>query len=179
MDPPSTFTKTHENLSESGSKSNKENDANSTIGVNKYAETIHKLNEEILQLNRKLKVYTSQGERQTTEINNLRKNVSSLEFKRHVMTSSKEWLESELDTVSRQLISITVSKKKVDKKLAEMEKSDVSLVETRSGSWVVEESNYKENQEPKAKKISRLTSQRAILARHRLKTSLALAAKQG
>ena len=95
------------------------------------------------------------------------------------MTSSKEWLESELDTVSRQLISITVSKKKVDKKLAEMEKSDVSLVETRSGSWALEESNYKENQEPKAKKASRLTSQRAILARHRLKTSLALAAKQG
>lgn len=149
---------------------------------------MHKLKEEILQLNRRLQVFTSQGERQTTEINKLRKFVSSLEFKLQVMTCTKDWLESELESVSRQHIGMTISKKKVDQKLVEMkeETSDTKqfkseIVENKSGdSWVLDESSDKENQESRAKKFSRLASQKAILARHRRKTSsLALAAKQG
>jgi hypothetical protein len=128
----------------------------------------------------------NQGERQTTEINSLRQTVGSLQLKLGVAHSTKDWLESELKRVSHQLIATTISKKKVDKKLFEMEQdtNEAKLYQMRdadkSDSCIMDTSSDKENENPKPKKFSRLASQKKILARHRRKTSLAVAAvKQG
>lgn len=168
--PSSTSAFMHENLSKPSDDSTKD-----SPGANNSIEIIPKLQEEILQLNRELQVSASQSEKQTTEINNLRKTVSSLEFKLQGMTCTKDWFKSELKNGSRQLIEMSLSKKKVDQKIVKMEQ------ETRydEKSWVSDESE-KENHEPRANRMRRLASQEAFLARYRHKTSsLALASKQG
>lgn len=150
--------------------------------------TFLKLEEQIVQLNRKLEVFTKQNERQTTEINTLRNKANTLEFKLDVTTATKDWLQSELDTVSRQLIGMSISKKVADKKLEEMEKemNDAKLhqneMDKQSATTTTLEdgSSDKENMvRPIASKWNRLASQKAVLARHRRKTSNALAAKHG
>lgn len=79
---------------------------------------VQELEEELVQLNRKLQVFTMQNERQTKEIAQLRTENATLHAKLGETNVIKDWFESELDTACRQLVAMSISKKKADTKLA-------------------------------------------------------------
>jgi len=138
----------------------------------------------VVQLNRKLEVFTNQNERQTTEIANLRRDNSSLCAKLDEAIEVKRSLESELDTTRFQLVGMIIAKKKADQELAmRQEKGDTANLQTGANEHAgkifdrpVEDCDDKENTKPKAAKRSLLKSKKVALARRHRKMPLALAA---
>lgn len=138
---------------------------------------IHYLEEQIDQLDRKLEVYKKQNENQTKEITTLRTEHAMLHAKLGETKAAMDWLEPELDTTRRQLIGMSIAKKKVDRKLA-MELERTEQVELADKS--VDESSVgdKENAKPlRATKLSRMKTKKQFLAKKHQKTARILAAK--